>query len=117
MNDNTFLYNANPEYIDQLYKQYMQNPENVESSWQNFFKGYEFANNKPAEIITQNGTADKERHVVNLIKDYRQRGHYFTKTNPVRKRRQYKPTLDIENFNLSENDLDTFSGSGTGSGS
>ncbi|MEA4903294.1 MAG: 2-oxoglutarate dehydrogenase E1 component, partial [Petrimonas sp.] len=33
--------------------------------------------------------------------------HLFTKTNPVRSRRQYSPTLDLENFNLSESDLDT----------
>ena len=31
----------------------------------------------------------------------------FTKTNPVRARRKYTPTLDIENFGLSEDDLDT----------
>ena len=35
------------------------------------------------------------------------RGHLFTKTNPVRERRSYLPTLDLENFDLSENDLDT----------
>ena len=29
----------------------------------------------------------------------------FTKTNPVRKRRQYSPTLDIENFGLEKSDL------------
>jgi len=30
----------------------------------------------------------------------------FTKTNPVRERRKYSPTLAIENFGLSESDLD-----------
>jgi 2-oxoglutarate dehydrogenase E1 component len=36
---------------------------------------------------------------------YRARGHLFTKTNPVRERRKYVPTLDISNFGLSEQDL------------
>ena len=49
----------------------------------------------------------KEFQVVKLIDGYRTRGHLFTKTNPVRERRKYEPTLDIENFGLSENDLNT----------
>ena len=32
-------------------------------------------------------------------------GHLFTKTNPVRERRKYQPTLDINNFGLEEADL------------
>jgi 2-oxoglutarate dehydrogenase E1 component len=44
----------------------------------------------------------KEFKVVNLIEAYRTRGHLFTKTNPVRERRHYTPTLDIENFGLSK---------------
>ena len=31
----------------------------------------------------------------------------FTKTNPVRERRKYSPTLEIENFGLEQSDLDT----------
>ena len=45
--------------------------------------------------------------VVDLINGYRTRGHLFTKTNPVRDRRKYTPTLDIENFGLSKSDLDS----------
>ncbi len=52
----------------------------------------------------------KEFQVVKLIDGYRNRGHLFTKTNPVRDRRKYEPTLDLVNFGLSESDLDeTFS--------
>src|SRR6185503_19808176 len=49
----------------------------------------------------------KEFKVISLITGYRQRGHLFTKTNPVRERRSYQPTLAIENFGLSSKDLDT----------
>ncbi len=41
-----------------------------------------------------------------MIDGYRTRGHLFTKTNPVRERRRYSPTLELANFNLSESDLD-----------
>ena len=44
--------------------------------------------------------------VINLINGYRQRGHLFTKTNPVRDRRKYTPDLSIENFGLEQKDLD-----------
>ena len=45
--------------------------------------------------------------LIRLIDGYRSRGHLFTKTNPVRERRKYAPTLDIENFGLNQEDLDT----------
>ncbi|MDB2625419.1 2-oxoglutarate dehydrogenase E1 component, partial [Flavobacteriaceae bacterium] len=54
----------------------------------------------------------KEFLVVDLINGYRTRGHLFTKTNPVRDRRKYTPTLDIENFGLSKNDLDSIFNAG-----
>jgi 2-oxoglutarate dehydrogenase E1 component len=49
----------------------------------------------------------KEFNVLKLIDGYRTRGHLFTKTNPVRDRRTYSPNLAIENFGLSNADLDT----------
>ena len=94
--------------IDSLYQQYLQNPESVDATWKDFFKGFEFAQ-------TAYGSGDaaipenvaKEFKVIGLINGYRQRGHLFTKTNPVRQRRKYEPTLDLENFGLTEKDLDT----------
>src|SRR5690606_8547809 len=49
----------------------------------------------------------KESKVLSLIEAYRDHGHLFTKTNPVRERRKYEPNLDIENFGLSAADLET----------
>jgi len=49
----------------------------------------------------------KEFKVVKLINAYRTRGHLFTKTNPVRDRRTYLPNLEIQNFDLSNDDLDS----------
>ena len=43
----------------------------------------------------------------NKFNGYRTRGHLFTKTNPVRERRTYMPTLELENFDLSDSDLET----------
>ena len=101
----TYVGNADVNAIDYLYEQYRQNPENVDISWSKFFEGFEFAqtNFEDKGIIPENYI--KEFKVLNLINGYRTRGHLFTKTNPVRERRQYAPTLEISNFGLSDADL------------
>ena len=95
--------------IEALYANYLADPESVDISWKNFFEGFEFARKNFADEgqIYHSGKIDKEFAILNLIHGYRQRGHLFTKTNPVRSRRKYLPTLDIENFGLQQSDLDT----------
>ncbi|WP_321321292.1 2-oxoglutarate dehydrogenase E1 component [Labilibaculum sp.] len=116
----SFLGNSEIEYIDQLYQSYKNDPESVEESWRRFFQGFDFATAKfpikeqaANENIPATNSMSKEFNVMNLIQAYRQRGHLFTKTNPVRTRRKYFPTLDIENFDLSESDLETVFHAGT----
>ena len=117
----SFLNAANTAYFAELYDKYLQHPDSVEPSWRAFFQGFDFGMEEsgvqpdfaPAEVKTTNAAVSvpdnlqKEFQVVKLIDGYRTRGHLFTKTNPVRERRQYTPTLALENFGLSENDLDT----------
>ena len=95
--------------IEELYASYLADPESVDSSWKNFFAGFEFARKNFADQkgLPHDDKIDKEFAILNLIHGYRQRGHLFTKTNPVRSRRKYLPTLDIENFGLQKSDLDT----------
>ncbi len=103
----SYVGNADVSAIDHLYKEYTQNPNNVDIGWQKFFEGFDFArtNFEDQGQIPEN--YQKEFRVINLITGYRSRGHLFTKTNPVRERRQYSPTLNIENFDLNETDLET----------
>lgn len=91
--------------FEELFSKYQKDPESIEGSWREFFDGFEFAIQNYKK--KQDGTAvyPDEFKVINLINGYRSRGHLFTLTNPVRTRRQYKPTLDIENFGLSKDDL------------
>ncbi|HZL09670.1 MAG TPA: 2-oxoglutarate dehydrogenase E1 component [Prolixibacteraceae bacterium] len=95
--------------IEELYATYLADPESVDASWKNFFSGFEFARKNFAESKSSehDKNIDKEFAILNLIHGYRQRGHLFTKTNPVRSRRKYSPTMDIENFGLEKSDLDT----------
>ncbi|MDP2889124.1 MAG: 2-oxoglutarate dehydrogenase E1 component [Bacteroidota bacterium] len=95
--------------IEELYSSYLIDPESVDASWKNFFAGFEFArkNFDDSKNSVHDDKIDKEFAILNLIHGYRQRGHLFTKTNPVRSRRKYLPTLDIENFGLQKSDLNT----------
>ena len=94
--------------IEQLFLQYKQDENSVDASWKDFFKGFEFAKtsyDSDGGAIPEN--VSKEFKVIGLINGYRQRGHLFTKTNPVRQRRTYEPSLALENFGLSEKDNDS----------
>lgn len=109
----SFLNAIHPAYIAELYDQYLKSPDDMEPSWRAFFQGFDFGveNGSLSEFGIEQPEAEvpeillKEFRVVELIDGYRTRGHLFTKTNPVRKRRKYSPTLSIENFGLSESDL------------
>lgn len=115
MDKYSFLNAAHTSFFSDLYEQYLKNPDSIEPSWRAFFQGYDFGSENyglDGEIATGVSTPipehlQKEFKVVNFIDGYRSRGHLFTKTNPVRKRRKYAPTLDIENFGLTDEDLDT----------
>ena len=119
----SFLNAAHAEFFDQLYDQYLVNPDSVEPSWRAFFQGFDFGmesyndENNGGQIANyaattiDNGLASeklqKEFNVLKLIDGYRTRGHLFTETNPVRERRTYEPNLDLVNFGLSDADLNT----------
>ena len=101
----SFLGSIHASMVEEMYNKYIKDPSSVNENWASFFKGYNFAN----ELYSEDDIPEsfsKEFKVINLINSYRKRGHLFTKTNPVRERRKYKPTLDIENFDLQDSDLD-----------
>lgn len=109
----SYIANADPTAIENLYSSYQSDPDSVDVGWRKFFEGFEFAHinyEGPSGIPEE---LEKEFRVINLINAYRQRGHLFTKTNPVRERRKYNPTLDIENFGLEEADLTKLYQAGT----
>jgi len=116
----SFLNAAHTAFFADLYEQYLENPDGVEPSWRSFFQGFDFGQSSfgsqdVAQQITDGNFScdhvaektEKEFNVLRLIDGYRTRGHLFTKTNPVRDRRTYTPTLALENFGLTDSDLNT----------
>ena len=118
----SFLSNGDPAAIEGLYEQYCKNPESIDSEWRNFFQGFEFSrtefedhdgnslNLNPNDSKAEN--SKKEIAVSNLIDAYRQRGHLFAKTNPVRSRRKHEMPIILEDFGLGESEMDTIFQSG-----
>jgi 2-oxoglutarate dehydrogenase E1 component len=116
MDSLSYLANGHSSVIEDLYQQYTQQKDSVDIGWQKFFEGFNFAQQK-YPMLPESGAASgvevpekvkKEFAVLNLINLYRSSGHLYTETNPVRKRREYKPTLDdIEMIGLSAADMDT----------
>ncbi len=124
MDKYSFLNAAHTSFFAETYNKYLKNPDSIEPSWRAFFQGFDFGTESvldELDFVDSNGalslsdgqrvevpqSLQKEFQVIRLIDGYRSRGHLFTETNPVRERRKYVPTLDIENFGLSEADLDT----------
>ncbi len=117
MSDYSFIFNAHPSFIDNLYQQYKSDPESVEASWRLFFEGFEFAGKSSVNtaapsisVDTQNGKiefTEKELQVVGMINGYRRRGHLLSKTNPIKQRDDREPKLTLEDYGLSDADLDT----------
>jgi len=115
MDKYSFLNAVHPSYIADLYDTFLKSPDEIEPSWRAFFQGFDFGvENGTHEALGVEINEDlvcanvyKEFQVISLIDGYRTRGHLFTKTNPVRNRRVYTPTLAIENFGLTQFDLKT----------
>ncbi len=110
MNNLSYIFNAEPAYIDSIYTQYVNDPESVDTNWRLFFEGFEFntgnghaANGSLSESV---GNV-KEFGVMGIINGFRRRGHLLSTTNPVRKRKDRKPSLDLADFGLTEADLKT----------
>ena len=109
----SYVANADTQVIADLYEAYKQDPNSVDSSWRDFFKGFDFSQTWLGEGAPAGATSadsshvQKEMAVISLIKAFRSRGHLLSKTNPVRERKDRKPRLDLADYSLSEADLDT----------
>ncbi|MEI5984111.1 MULTISPECIES: 2-oxoglutarate dehydrogenase E1 component [Sphingobacterium] len=110
MDNMTYLSNADSSYIDGLYQSYKADPNSVDFGWQKFFEGFDFGQGADPGTVAADNVSEhalKEIDVLNMIHGYRDRGHLFTHTNPVRERRKYYPGKELETFGLSESDMDT----------
>src|SRR5690606_24300374 len=108
--DFSYASSSDNAFIDGLYSDYKKNPESVDMSWRQFFRGVDFALSHSQDLGDSHEAAPtnlgKEFKVFNLIDAYRSRGHLISRTNPIRDRINRYPRLDLEDHGLTSSDLE-----------
>jgi 2-oxoglutarate dehydrogenase E1 component len=121
MKDFQYITNSSPAYIENLYNDFVKDPNSVEQEMRSFFEGFDFAvsNNNGGSVaaVTSGGNGngaalpkgnlDKEFSVYQLILAYRRKGHLIASTNPIRQRKDREANLELEKFGFSDADLST----------
>ena len=118
MKDFQYITSSHPSYIENLYNDFVKDPNSVDTDMRKFFEGFDFAVSSniaapakngslitPAAVSTSN--LDKEFSVYRLISAYRKKGHLIADTNPIRERQDRHANLSLEFFGLSDTDLHT----------
>jgi len=116
MQDFSYLNSSHPSYIEALYNEYLKNPTEADPEWKKFFEGFDYASGRlngtktthsNEAPIASSEQLTKEFSVFKLIYGYRSRGHLLSDTNPIRPRKNRRAELDLNDFNLSDADLNT----------
>lgn len=101
--------NTSGEWLDDLYTLWKQDPDSLSPEWCSFFSGFELGSE-----TTGNGNKNiseehalKQSGVQSLIYRYRNIGHLLACTDPLSPCRLNHPLLELSNFDLGDNDLDT----------
>lgn len=124
MKDFSYITSSDPEYIENLYNNFLADPNTVDPEFKKFFEGFDFAvahareggnghagheaaDTTPAPYTTTDGVDwKKELGAYRLILGYRNKGHLIANTNPIRKRKDRGANLNLGFFGFSEEDLD-----------
>ncbi|MCB1121791.1 MAG: 2-oxoglutarate dehydrogenase E1 component, partial [Verrucomicrobiae bacterium] len=112
MKNPTFATQWNAELIDDNYQSWLNDPESVDAYWRAFFEGFELGATTEAPESADDGAsaaqekAIKQTHVDSLIFAYRSLGHTVAQINPLEHTAPKQPRLDLENFELTQEDLD-----------
>ncbi len=111
-----YLKSINAEYIEELYINYVENPESVDSSWRYFFDGIylgevttlvEAASAAAESDVSAAPSLDfeKELKVFQLIEAYRNHGHLIAQVNPIFPNPSSAPELELSRFGLTDANL------------
>ncbi len=123
MKDFSYITNSSPAFIENMYHEFVANPDSVDTEFRKFFEGFDFAvgnglAGKNGTAAAENGAVKtaagagkndwrKELAVYRLILGYRNKGHLLASTNPIKKRKDRGANVELSFYGLSEADLDT----------
>ena len=114
MPNGSALFSGNAEFLDSLYKRYLENPESVDPSWRAYFAALGAAEQGPApsgtaalDIESRSVLAEKQVKVLEFISANRYRGHREADLDPLKLlERPEVPELHLENYGFTAEDLD-----------
>lgn len=99
---------SNSGYIQELYEKYLENPNQLEPSWQYFFSGFEAGGG-----YSHKGSLVKANDGLSLlVHTYRSQGHFCANLDPLQLRVLRTELLDLSHFGFTETDLQTQVGAG-----
>ncbi len=86
--DTTYANRFNLSYMESMYQQYLENPEDVEPSWRYFFDGAAFAAQSggfaaPATASADGASTSIDFKIQRLLRAYRKWGHLYAKIDPL----------------------------------
>lgn len=110
MDKSGLLANISSEWLESLFSDWKLDPDSVTAEWRYFFSGFEFGSET---TVNRNEHFDedhalKQSGVQSLIYRYRNIGHILACTDPLSPCQLDHPLLELSNFSLDENDLDTY---------
>ncbi len=118
-----FVNRANAEYIDRVYERYRKDPRSVNENWQAFFAGFQAglgradlpaaADGNGQPPVLAETTVPLTMGVFDLVHTYREIGHAISRLDPLGHDRPDHPLLHLDNFGMSEADLDRVVGKGS----
>lgn len=114
----SFAQGSNLDYLESLYEKFQKNPDELETSWRNFFEGYEFAlagqkamASHPPSSTEQGAssthyTGEQDRRdnakMEALINAYRRLGHLYAHLNPLEDPPQIPDSMTPEAHGLKD---------------
>ena len=102
-----FINGASAEYVEELYRRFLQDPTAVDSQWALFFSGFQLAHGNGARpAATALPAVAPVIGVFDLIHSYRELGHLVAHLDPLGHNADYHPLLDVAEFGFTEADLD-----------
>ena len=130
MKDFSYITNSSPAFIENLYQDYIKDPNSIDPDLKKFFEGFDFAISNGAVNGNGKAVAETDRapektetpaamvqpaihenwmqeiRVYRMILGYRNKGHLIAKTNPIRSRKDRGANIELEFYGFSEADLD-----------
>lgn len=119
--DSSYLFGANASYLEELYENYLRDPQSVELEWRNYFASFaknavqdisheeirKFFQNLPKQQLVKQEISDdveyerKQAQVLKLIDAYRRYGHFHADVDPLDlMAERYVPELTLSYYGL-----------------